>query len=265
MGAGPDGSAPRRGWGARLLRVVLWFVLLLLALGTAVLAWWLLTVPDAEPGPVAAALEDDALEVTREDGVLTLRPDGGDDREAVVFLPGAGVPPEAYLPNWAPVVADTGFTVHIPDVPLRLAILARGRADAVRERFPATRTWWLGGHSLGGATASLVVADAAPGEWRGVVFWASYPAEGSSLADRDDLTVVSVAGAEDGLSTPADVEERRGLLPRGAEVVTLDGVVHAQFGAYGTQRGDGTPTVDDATAVAAIAEATAWGLTEAGG
>jgi hypothetical protein len=237
-------------------------VLLLVVLAAAVLAWWLLTLPDAEPGPVAAVLEDETLEVTRADGVLTLRPDDGDDDEAVVFLPGAGVPPEAYLPTWAPVVTETGVTVHIPDVPLRFAILARGAADDVRARFPATPTWWLGGHSLGGATASFVAAGAEPGQWRGVVFWASYPADGASLADRDDLTVVSVAGAEDGLSTPADVEDRRGLLPPGAQVTVVDGVVHAQFGAYGPQRGDGTPTVDDATAVAAIAEATAAGLTD---
>jgi hypothetical protein len=251
--------------GRRLLRVALWVVLLLLAVAAAVLTWWLVTLPDAEPGPVTAVLEDDRLEVTREDGVLTLRPDGGDDDEAVVFLPGAGVPPEAYLPNWAPVVTESGLTVHIPDVPLRFAILARGRADDVRARFPATRTWWLGGHSLGGATASFVAADAEPGQWRGVVFWASYPADSASLADRDDLTVVSVAGAEDGLSTPADVAERRDLLPADAQVTVLDGVVHAQFGAYGTQRGDGTPTVDDATAATAIAEATAAGLSGAGG
>jgi hypothetical protein len=251
--------------GRRLLRVALWVVLLLLAVAAAVLTWWIVTLPDAEPGPVTAVLEDDRLEVTREDGVLTLRPDGGDDDEAVVFLPGAGVPPEAYLPNWAPVVTETGLTVHIPDVPLRFAILARGRADDVRARFPATRTWWLGGHSLGGATASFVAADAEPGRWRGVVFWASYPADSASLADRDDLTVVSVAGAEDGLSTPADVAERRDLLPADAQVTVLDGVVHAQFGAYGTQRGDGTPTVDDATAATAIAEATAAGLSGAGG
>jgi hypothetical protein len=236
-------------------------VLVLVVLGVAVLAWWLLTLPDAEPGPVAAVLDDDTLEVARDEGVLTLRPDGGDDREAVVFLPGAGVPPEAYLPNWAPVVAETGMTVHIPDLPLRFAILARGRADAVRERFPRTERWWIGGHSLGGATASLVVAGAEPGVWAGVVFWASYPADSASLADRDDLTVVSVAGAEDGLSTPADLAERRGLLPADAQVTSIDGVVHAQFGAYGAQRGDGTPTVDDAAAAAAIADATAAGLT----
>jgi hypothetical protein len=244
----------------RLVRIALWAVLAAVVVAAAALTWWLVTLPDAEAAPVAAVLDDDDVEVAREDGVLTLRPVDGDDREAVVFLPGGGVPPEAYLPTWAPVVVDAGVTVHIPDVPLRLAILARGRADDVRERFPATERWWLGGHSLGGATASLVVADAEPGVWTGVVLWASYPAEGASLADRDDLTVVSVAGAEDGLSTPADVEERRGLLPADARTVSLDGVVHAQFGAYGTQRGDGTPTVDDAAAVDAIAAATAEGL-----
>ena len=35
------------------------------------------------------------------------------------------------------------------------------------------------------------------------------------------------------------------LMPPGAERVSIEGATHAQFGDYGTQSGDGTPTISD--------------------
>lgn len=241
----------------RLARGVLVLVGLVVLAAVGVATWWVVTWPDAEAGPVAAVEDDERLTVVRADGVVTLRAvDGGSDA-AVVFVPGAGVPPDAYLPTWAPIVRRTGVTVHVPDVPLRLAILDRGVADDVRARYPTTGEWWLGGHSLGGTVAAMAAAASEAGAWDGIVLWASYPSSGSSLADRDDLAVLSVAGTEDGLSTPADIAGTRDLLPPGAVVEVLDGVTHAQFGAYGLQRGDGTPAVSDEDATAEIAEVTA--------
>ncbi len=37
-------------------------------------------------------------------------------------------------------------------------------------------------------------------------------------------------------------------LPAGSQLVTIDGSVHAFFGRYGPQQGDGTPTVARADA-----------------
>jgi len=66
--------------------------------------------------------------------------------------------------------------------------------------------------------------------------------------------VLSLAGSEDGLSTPDDVASRRGTLPADADLVVLGGVAHAQFGAYGEQPGDGTPTVTDDEARTLVAD-----------
>jgi hypothetical protein len=62
--------------------------------------------------------------------------------------------------------------------------------------------------------------------------------------------VLSVSGSEDGLATPADIEESRAMLPQDAGFVEIDGAVHAFFGDYGPQPGDGSPTItqDDARA-----------------
>jgi hypothetical protein len=245
----------------RLVRLLAWLLVVAVTVAVVALTWWVVRLPDAEEARVGAVLAAHDVEVVDAGGVVTVHPPGPVER-ALVFVPGAGVPAEAYLPTLVPVAAETGTTVLVTSAPLRLAILGRGRADAARDAagLPDDAAWWIAGHSLGGAVATMVVADADPGRWDGVLLWGAYPSAGSSLADVDDLEVVSIVGERDGLSTPADVEGRRDLLPPAAEIVVLDGVNHAQFGAYGPQRGDGTAAVSDAEAASAVVDATAAAL-----
>jgi hypothetical protein len=70
------------------------------------------------------------------------------------------------------------------------------------------------------------------------------------------------------LSTPADVDASRSQLPPGAVFTEVPGAVHAFFGDYGPQAGDGTPTTSRAEAQRRIVEATGvfvGGLVPAGG
>lgn len=250
----------RRRWP----RVVGALVALVVLVVLGGVAWWVLSYPDTETIPLAEVRADPTVQVVDEGGVVTLHPADGPGDEAVVFYPGGAVAPEAYLATWAPVVRETGISVHIPRMPLRLAVLRPGRAAAVVEANPEVDRWWLGGHSLGGAMAASHVGGSDPGTYEGLVLWAAYATEGAALADRDDLVVVSISGSEDGLSTPADIQEGAALLPPSARFVELEGVSHAQFGTYGPQSGDGTPTVSAREARAAIAEATSEALAGGG-
>ena len=80
----------------------------------------------------------------------------------------------------------------------------------------------------------------------GLLLYASYPASDMSTTLTSD--VMSVSGSEDGLATPADIEESRATLPQDSGFIEIEGAVHAFFGDYGPQPGDGTPTIsqDDA-------------------
>jgi dienelactone hydrolase len=245
--------APARRW----LRRLGWVAVTLLALAVLALGWWVLRYPTASALPVAAVEADPAVRVVTADGVVSLHPSGGPATTALVFYPGGGVPPEAYLPPLARVVQAAEVSVHVPTMPLRLAVLRPGRADAVIEAHPEVDSWWAGGHSLGGAMAASYAGRSDPGELAGLVLWAAYATEAAGLADRDDLVVLSVSGAEDGLSTPDDLAARRHLLPAGTTFVELAGVTHAQFGAYGEQAGDGLARVSDEEAWQAIADAVA--------
>ena len=242
---------PRSAARRRRLRGTL--VALLLAVGIVV-GWWVLAAPEADPSSVLAVEIDPAVIVVRADDHLALHPATGPSTRALILYPGARVPADAYLATLRPLVAETGISVFVPTFPLRLAVLAPARATLIRAENPAVTEWWIGGHSLGGAMAASHVASEPLGAWRGLLLLAAYPS-GEGLADRDDLFVLSLVGGADGLTTIADVERRRDLLPERAVIEVLDGVNHAQFARYGRQPGDGVATVDDATATRLIAEA----------
>jgi hypothetical protein len=259
--AGPSGvtaTAPAEGPPRRRRRWLRWVVgavATLLVVAVGLLLWWVLSYPDAEQAPFAKAYADPAVEVSWDDRVLILEPATGPGETGVVFYPGAAVPPEAYVATWAPIVADTGVTVFLPEMPLRLAILDRDRAEGVIATWPEITTWWVGGHSLGGAMAASFAGGTDPGELAGLVLFGAYATEGAGLAERGELQVLSVSGSEDGLSTPEDIEQRAAYLPPATVFVELEGVSHAQFGAYGEQAGDGTPQVTDEQARQLIADA----------
>ena len=87
----------------------------------------------------------------------------------------------------------------------------------------------------------------------GLLLHAAYPV--NDMSERTGLAVMSVSGTNDGLATPADIDERRPDLPASTEYVPIDGAVHSFFGDYGLQNGDGTPAISRTDAQRQIAEA----------
>lgn len=169
---------------------------------------------------------------------------------ALVFSPGARVDPRAYATVLRPL-AEAGYLVAILKEPLGIALIDGNQSQQVIDVHPEITHWAVGGHSLGGVSASSF-ADSTP-TVKGLVLFASYPV---SRMSRTDLTVLSISASMDGLSTPAKVEASKADLPTATQYVVVDGAVHAFFGDYGVQAGDGTPTADRTAAQAEITKAT---------
>ena len=74
----------------------------------------------------------------------------------------------------------------------------------------------------------------------GVILFGSYCANDLS---RSDLSVLSFAGTNDGLSTPDKIASAAPLLPSDTTFVDIFGANHASFGDYGVQPGDGTASI----------------------
>lgn len=212
--------------------------------------WSRLGRMEAEPAAWQRVLEDPQVAIEQVDDALVLRPAATEPADTgLVFLPGAKVAPSAYAARLSPLVSELGLTVVIADPPLRLALLDRRDLDGFAAAAPQVGAWLVGGHSMGGVQACRLAEEA-----DGLVLFASYCATDLS---ETELPVLSLAGSEDGLSTPEKVAEHRDLLPESATMIEIDGASHASFGDYGPQDGDGTPTLDDAAMDDAVEEAVA--------
>ena len=173
----------------------------------------------------------------------------------LILYPGARVDPRAYAPL-ARLIALRGYRVVIVPMPLNMAFFAPRRADAVIAAYPEIQTWAVGGHSLGGAMAALYVDRAAPDAVAGLALWAAYPAEPNDLSDAEGLRALTIYATRDGLMTEEEFEASRALLPPDTRRVTIEGGNHAQFGAYGSQRGDRPATISQTSQHGMVVEVT---------
>ena len=83
----------------------------------------------------------------------------------------------------------------------------------------------------------------------GLLLFASYPA--TDMAGFP-AKVLSISASNDGLATPAKTDASKAMLPKGARFPVIEGAVHADFGDYGAQSGDGQPGIGHDRARAAI-------------
>ena len=228
----------------------------LTALGVGLLAW-------LRPFP-ADQVALDAMSSTREVRVsssatrITLTPiadpSGRGPRVGLVFQPGARVDARAYVALLRRVSAQ-GILVVVVKQPMGIGSTATDAPAEVIEDHPEVRRWYVGGHSLGGVVASGFATDNTE-DVSGLLLWASYPRDPVPSA----VAVTSIFGTEDALTTPRDVEESRAQLPEATRYVAVEGAVHAFFGDYGEQPGDGEPTVSREAAQDQVLVATVTAL-----
>ncbi|PPF81897.1 alpha/beta hydrolase [Subtercola sp. Z020] len=240
----------------------------LLVVGVALLAGVVWLVPSSAVEPALSAMVPDArVSVSETPTEIVLAPVGDPQATGVFFQPGARVDARAYAAVLRPL-AEAGYLVVIPKQPLGIAFLATGAFAGERASFPGVTQWIVGGHSLGGTVAALdarsyavPVAESTSGPVGtgggepvvGLLLYASYPANDISSID---APVLSVSGSLDGLATPDAIRASRADLPAGTTFDEIPGGVHAFFGDYGSQAGDGEPTIAHDDARAEISAAT---------
>ncbi|MCB0119931.1 MAG: alpha/beta hydrolase [Anaerolineales bacterium] len=175
---------------------------------------------------------------TQNDWVAFYPADGLMPDTGFVFYPGGKVDYRAYAPILS-LLAEQGYFVAVVPVPLNLAFFDINAAAQVEAAYPDIQNWFVGGHSLGGVAASSYAANHP--EIRGVVFWASYPADDSLKVN--NISAVSIFGTRDGLATSDKLDASRALLLPDTKFVPIEGGNHAQFGSYGPQAGDNEATI----------------------
>ena len=244
----------RSGW-----RLVLRIMVLVLAVVWVGLMAWLRPFT-AQETALAAMESDGNVTVSESATQIVMTPTSDASPLGVFFQPGAKVEARAYAAVLRPL-AESGYTVVIPKQPLGIAFLSLGAFDNARPSFPDVDMWVVGGHSLGGTVAAMEADSSDSGSTGGgsgapavgLLFFASYPA--GDISESLTASVKSISGSQDGLAMPAKIDASRADLPAASNFTQIEGAVHAQFGDYGPQPGDGVPTISDDDARTQISDA----------
>ena len=170
-------------------------------------------------------------------------------RAGFIFYPGGKVEHTAYAPLMK-ALAEKDILCVLVKMPFHLAVFDVNAADGIREQFPEIKSWYIGGHSLGGSMATSYVSKHTE-DFEGLVLLAAYSTE--DLSD-SGLKVLSVYGSEDGVLNREKYEEYRSNLPEDTVEYVIEGGNHAGFGSYGEQEGDGQARISQGEQIAITVE-----------
>jgi hypothetical protein len=195
----------------------------------------------------ALLLSDDAVSVVRDGDLLTFSPKRAAPSTALLFLPGAMVDSNAYVPM-ARAVAKQGYRVSILSLPLRLApsegsvagVMAR--AAKLIKSDASIQHWVVAGHSKGGKLAARFAHDHPDLLYGLILIGTSHPDQKFDLS-RSALDVTKIYASHDGLASPEEIQGNRKFLPAQTHWINIEGGNHTQFGYYSFQLGDRTATI----------------------
>ena len=232
-------SKHARGNKSRPYIIVLAVILGLVVLAVAGFVIWA-SNPLGPAPEFQQAIQSDS-QVTVESGRwLAFHPVGSEPQSGLIYYPGGRVDYRSYAP-YARALAEAGYLVVIPRMPLNLAVFAPDVAAEIMAAYPEIEHWVLAGHSLGGVMAARY-AYQHPDQVDGLVLLAAYPADNNDLS-QSRLPVVSLYGTNDGLADPGKIETSKKLLPANTRFVPIPGGNHSQLGWYGLQPGDNPASI----------------------
>jgi hypothetical protein len=212
-------------------------VILIIAAGFVI---WASAALGPAPEALTALQSNEKVKIINSPSWIAFKPQNKTVNTGFIFYPGGKVEFRSYAPALRQI-AEAGYLVVLPNMPLNLAIFDPNKAAEVINAFPEVMNWAMGGHSLGGSMAAMYAATH-PEKIKGLVLWASYPSGTDDLHDKG-VKVLMVFGTLDGLVTQSKLEAARLLLPLDTFWVPIPGGDHAQFGSYGPQPGDNPATI----------------------
>jgi dienelactone hydrolase len=221
-----------------LLRRLLIGILIIFLIGTVGLVGWATLSAQEATERAVMVLHDNGVQL--EDGQLVFQPSSPTDR-GLIYYPGGLVDPEAYAVT-AQGIADAGYLVVIPKMPLNLAFMGINRANGIRADYPEIESWVIGGHSLGGAMAAEYAKNNDE-NLDGLIMFASYPANYEDFVDFP-IPILTIIGSRDP-GAPKQ-EEFYEAISDSARIFVIEGGNHRQYADYRFQNNDGIASISAA-------------------
>ncbi len=153
-----------------------------------------------------------------------------DSDVGIIFYPGAKVDHHAYIPFVYELSKQEGVSCFIVEMPFHFAFFGSNRAQEVMDAHPEIKTWYMMGHSLGGAFASSFASDHA-NEVKGLIVLGAYVYKDYPIDQS-----LTIYGSEDNVLDRTKITYTK-------NVHVIQGGNHCQFGDYGFQDGDGKASI----------------------
>lgn len=208
----------------------------------------------AAPKAMQAFGGRDGVSVTQNAGMITFVPERTSAHAGLAFYPGGKVEWTAYAPLMR-AIARKGAVCVLLKMPFNLAVFDTGAAERAIAAHPDVKSWYVGGHSLGGSMAAAWCASHAD-KCKGLVLLGSYSASDLS---KTDLKALVLVGTQDHVLNRAALESSKAKMPNSTVYQDIEGGNHGHFGNYGEQAGDGKAAIsaelqqeETADAVAAL-------------
>ena len=163
------------------------------------------------------------------DKITVVKPQATNDKEiGLIFYPGGKVEAIAYLPLLYQL-SQKGITCFLTEMPFNLAVFKVDAAERVFEENPDINTWFIAGHSLGGAMASNYMKRNY-NKVAGMILLGAYPINDANVP------TLAIYGSQDIMLDLTKLEDTENKLE-------ISGGNHAYFGNYGEQEGDGQASI----------------------
>ncbi len=188
------------------------------------------------------------IETSFEDDTVAYIPEH--PKAGLIFYPGGKVEYTSYEPLMQACAAEDILCV-VAEMPLNLAVLDAKAAKGIQEKYPDIESWYIGGHSLGGAMAATYLPQTTE-QYDGLILLGSYSTVDLSSTE---LEVLCVFGTEDMVLDREKYDENTVNLPAGYIELAINGGCHAYFGMYGEQDGDGVATISNDEQIKITADA----------
>jgi Alpha/beta hydrolase family len=217
------------------LRRLIYVILLVLLVGAGGLVGWATLSAQEATERAVIVLHDNGVHL--EDGLLVFHPSAATDR-GLIYYPGGLVDPEAYAVT-AQGIADAGYLVVVPKMPLNLAFTGINRANGIRADFPEIDSWVIGGHSLGGAMAAEYAKNNLD-SIDGLIMFASYPSNYEAFVGFP-VPILMIIGSNDPGAPKQEAFYDK--VADSAILFVIEGGNHRQYADYSFQNNDGVASV----------------------